>query len=223
VNAVRDSPDWEQRADVFAAEAIARGEPTAWFERLYSAGRQGDVSLPWDFTDANIVIVEWAAQRQVRGDGRRAVVVGCGLGRDSEFLGRLGFATTGFDIAESAVEVVRSRYPDSPVHYQVADVLNPPDGWERSFDLVVESYTTQALPVTLRERVTRAVRDLVAPGGTLLLIAVVQPDDAPPPQGPPWPLTRAEVDAFAADGLTAVEIAQIDGASLRWRAEFRRA
>jgi SAM-dependent methyltransferase len=223
VNAVRDSPDWERRADVFAAEAIAQGEPTAWFERLYSAGRQGDVSMPWDFTDANTLIVEWAAQRQLRGDGRRAVVVGCGLGRDSEFLGRLGFATTGFDIAESAVEVVRSRYPDSPVHYQVADVLNPPDRWERSFDLVVESYTTQALPVTLRGQVTRAVQDLVAPGGTLLLIVVVQPDDAPPPQGPPWPLTRAEVDAFATDGLTAVEIVQIDGASLRWRAEFRRA
>ena len=75
MNAMMDSPDWEQRADTFAAEAIAQGEPTAWFERLYSAARQGDVSMPWDFTDANAVIVDWAAQRQVRGDGRRAVVV----------------------------------------------------------------------------------------------------------------------------------------------------
>jgi SAM-dependent methyltransferase len=216
-----DSPDWERRADVLAAEAIAAGDPTAWFDRLYSAARRGDVAMPWDFTDANVLIVEWARERQVRGDGRRAVVVGCGLGRDSEFLGRLGFATTGFDIAESAIAVVRSRYPDSPVHYQVADLFDPPAGWQ--FDLVVESYTTQALPVTLRERATRAVRNLVAPGGTLLLIAAVRGEDDPPPDGPPWPLTRAEVDAFAADGLTAVEIGQHDGTSSRWRAEFRRA
>lgn len=217
------SRDWEQQADVLAAEAIAEGRPTAWFDRLYSAGRRGDVTMPWDREDANPLIVEWAAQRDVRGDGRRAVVVGCGLGRDAEFVGRLGFDTTAFDIAESAVREVLSRYPDSPVHYQHADLLNPPAGWERSFDLVVECYTVQALPLSLREEATRAVRNLVAPGGTLLFIAVIRPDGAPLPQGPPWPLTRAEVDAFGLDGLEPVEIAEDDRAPRRWRAEFRRA
>lgn len=214
------SPDWERQADVLAAEAIAEGRPTAWFDRLYSAGRRGDVTMPWDREVANQRIVEWADQRGLRGAGRRAVVVGCGLGRDAEFVGGLGFDTTAFDIAESAVQVVLSRYPDSPVHYQVADLFDPLAEWVRAFDLVVESYTVQALPVTLRERATRAVRDLVAPGGTLLFISRVQPDDALPPQGPPWPLTRAEVDAFAQDGLVAVEIDKDDRG---WRAEFRRA
>ncbi|HEX5117715.1 MAG TPA: methyltransferase domain-containing protein [Pseudonocardiaceae bacterium] len=214
------SRDWERRADVLAAEAIAEGRPTAWFDRLYSAGRRGDVTMPWDRQDPNQRIVEWAARRQIRGDGRRAVVVGCGLGRDAEFVSGLGFDTTAFDIAESAVQVVLSRYPDSPVHYRVADLFDPPAEWVRAFDLVVESYTVQALPVTLRERATRAVRNLVAPGGTLLFISNIQPDDAPPAQGPPWPLTRAQVEAFGQDGLVAVEIGESDRG---WRAEFRRA
>jgi SAM-dependent methyltransferase len=217
------SRDWERRADLLAAEAIAEGRPTAWFDRLYSAARRGDVTMPWDREVANPQIVGWAADRKLSGEGRRAVVVGCGLGRDAEFVADLGFATTAFDIADSAVAVARSRYPDSPVDYQVADLLDPPAEWERAFDLVVESYTVQALPETLRDLATRAVRYLVAPGGTLLVIAVIRPDGAPPPDGPPWPLTRAEIDAFAADGLVAVEIGEDERAPGRWRAEFRRA
>jgi hypothetical protein len=43
---------------------------------------------------------------------------------------------------------------------------------------------------------------------------------------PPWPVTRAELDAFATDGLTpqAIEVAAISSepAQRRWRAEFHR-
>jgi hypothetical protein len=46
------------------------------------------------------------------------------------------------------------------------------------------------------------------------------------PPGPPWPLRRDEVEAFAADGLTPVriEIVPVSGrpGERRWRAEFRR-
>jgi SAM-dependent methyltransferase len=212
-------PDWERRADVLAAEAIAEGRPTAWFDRLYSAARRGEVTTPWPWRDANAAIVEWAARREVRGAGRPAVVVGCGLGRDAEFVAGLGYATTAFDIAESAVALARSRHPDSPVDYRVADLLDPPVGWERAFHLVVESYTVQAMPESLRERATRAVRYLVAPGGTLLVVAGVRRAGTPPPAGPPWPLTRAEIDAFGADGLVAVEITETPE---RWCAQFRR-
>ena len=36
--------DWDVRADELSAEAIADGEPTAWFDRLYAAGDAGEVS-----------------------------------------------------------------------------------------------------------------------------------------------------------------------------------
>jgi hypothetical protein len=56
---------------------------------------------------------------------------------------------------------------------------------------------------------------LVAPGGTLLVIAVPDEGEA---AGPPWPLTREEVEAFAGEGLAAVKIEKPN----LWRAEFRR-
>jgi hypothetical protein len=56
---------------------------------------------------------------------------------------------------------------------------------------------------------------------TLLVIAAVHDDSSP---GPPWPLTRAEVESFATHGLTltALELTTIPGqpADRRWRAEF---
>jgi hypothetical protein len=45
--------------------------------------------------------------------------------------------------------------------------------------------------------------------------------------GPPWPLVRAEVEAFAGAGLEPVHIEDLRDAATpgwrRWRAEFRRA
>ena len=67
---------------------------------------------------------------------------------------------------------------------------------------------------------------LTAPGGTLLVIAEVHESTGNPQPGPPWPLTRAELDEFAADGLTSatIEITTMpdEPTQRRWRAEFRR-
>ena len=153
------------------------------------------------------------------GDGARALVVGCGLGEDAEYIARLGYATTAFDIAPTAIAAARSRFPRSPVDYQVADLLALPHGWSRAFALVVESTTLQALPDPALER----LGDFVAPGGTLIVIARREPGTAG--SGPPWSLTRTEIDSIATSGLQQVSTETIDVASVparRWLAEFRR-
>jgi SAM-dependent methyltransferase len=209
--------DWERRAEELAAQEIAAGRPTAWFDRVYEAGWRGDVSMPWDRTAPNAKLVEWARRRSGDGTGHTAVVVGCGLGQDSEFIAGLGYTTTAFDVAETPIRIVRGRFPDSAVRYVVADLLNPPAEWVHGFDLVVESFTVQALPVALRADATRAVARLVAPGGTLVVIAVVREDDEPLRADPPWPLTRDEIDGFAIDGLAELSVDRSD----LWLAEFR--
>jgi hypothetical protein len=40
-------------------------------------------------------------------------------------------------------------------------------------------------------------------------------------QGPPWPLTRGEVEAFADDGLVMRQLERIDSGAW-WRAELSR-
>jgi SAM-dependent methyltransferase len=207
-----------------SSPAQAAGDPSAWFERLYRAAGTGDTVVPWHRGEAEPLLVRWAGDRS--GVGRRAVVVGCGLGDDAEFVAGLGYDTVAFDVAPSAIEQARQRFPESTVDYRTADLLALPGGWRRAFDLVVENFTVQSLPESVREKATAAVADLVAPGGTLIVHASARDEDSAPRPGPPWPLGGAEVEAFGADGLVAHGIAAIPKqnhpTSAVWQAEFER-
>jgi hypothetical protein len=113
------------------------------------------------------------------------------------------------------------------VDYQVADLLAPPAGWREAFDLVVESQTVQALPDPPRRDAIGNIGHMVAPGGTLVVIALARADDEEAGPWPPWPITRAEIEAFTATGLAPVKIEEVADAGQeppgrRWLAEFRR-
>jgi SAM-dependent methyltransferase len=213
---------WQRQADRLAGPAVAAGTPTAWFEQLYSSARRGEVDMPWDWSHPNALLEQWSAG--LAGKGRRALVVGCGLGRDAEHLARLGFVTDAFDVSESAIATARDRWPDSSVRYRTADLFDLPAEWRGAFDLVVESYTVQALPRAVRARAVANVASLVGPGGTLLAIAVVADKKDDEYSGPPWPLDRTEIESFATHELTQVRIDTIDDPAdpdnRRWLAEF---
>jgi SAM-dependent methyltransferase len=213
----------EERARSLATGSVGAGDPTGWFERLYAAAEAGAGIVPWDREEPHPLLVRWAAERGLHGDGRRALVVGSGTGDDAEFIAGLGFDTVAFDISASAVRAARRRYPGSLVRYEVANLLYPPAGWRRAFDLVVESLTLQSLPDPPRRDAIRRVGELVAPGGTLIVNTRARDEADDPIDGPPWALTRAEIDAIAASGLEPVRIEDIDEPEARrWRAEFRR-
>ncbi|TWP38193.1 class I SAM-dependent methyltransferase [Leekyejoonella antrihumi] len=131
----------------------------------------------------------------------RALVVGCGPGHDAELIASLGYDTTAFDVSDSAIVGARGRHPHTTARYLVANLFELPTDWHRAFDLVVEVMTVQAMPRTVRAKAIATIRDLVAPGGTLLVIGMHLPDDWMLEQGPPWPLTSEELETFASDGL----------------------
>jgi hypothetical protein len=83
----------------------------------------------------------------------------------------------------------------------------------------------QALPATVRPRAIEAIAAMVAPGGTLIVLSGAR-DDNESADGPPWPLVRAEVEAFATGGVEIVRIEDLRGQpgpwARRWRAEFTR-
>src|SRR3954454_21069689 len=202
-------------------------ERREFFDGLYVTAGGGGEPLPWDRGGApQQLLADWAADRGLRGPGgtgKRAVVVGCGLGGDAEFLARLGFAGVGFDFSAPAIEAARALDPTSTVDYEGADLLALPEGCLAGFDLVVESLTVQSLPRSIRPRVVAAVRSLAAPGGTVLVISGQQEHWKDEPTGP-WPLSRPEVESFGGDGFTLVRLEEPAGADglPRWRAEFRR-
>jgi SAM-dependent methyltransferase len=221
--------DPEQYAAGLAHAAIAAGDPTGWFEQVYADAAAGKTSVPWDRGRANELLVQWASGQYRDGPlraahGARALVIGCGLGDDAQYIAGLGFATTAFDIAPTAITVAKSRFPDSPVDYQVADLLAPPSRWLRAFELVVESITVQALPDPPRAAALARLGDFVAPGGALIVIARRREPWAAD-SGPPWSLTRAEIDSVATGGLRQVSAETIEPGpvpSRRWLAEFGR-
>jgi SAM-dependent methyltransferase len=219
-----DAPDRDADARRLSARALADDEPTGWFEPLYAQARAGSAIVPWDRGAPNAMLVAWVEAGRLPSTARTALVVGCGPGRDSEFLAGQGLRTTAFDISPTAVTLARERHPESSVDYTVADLLALPADWQGNFDLVLESHNVQALPASVRGRAIAAVAPLVAPGGTLLVLAAAR-DDGPEPDGPPWPLTRAEVDALGA-GLETVQVERVpdaaDATITRWRAQFRR-
>jgi SAM-dependent methyltransferase len=217
------------RARQLAAEAVAAGDGTGWFEKLYEEAEAGVSPVPWADGLPNPHLLSWFSQdrERERGEGRSALVVGCGLGYDAEFLAGRGFMVTAFDVAPSAVAAAQRENPGSPVTYVTADLLNLPRAWAGAFDLVVEAYTVQPLYGPTRAAAIAALHVPVAPDGTLLVIARATNEEDPfrDPALMPWPLTRAEIDAIGAGILREVRVEQFldeeDPPKLRWRAEFR--
>jgi hypothetical protein len=106
-----------------------------------------------------------------------------------------GYDVQGFDIAPTAVNWARQRFPSLGGSLMVADLFNLPTRMRHRFDLVVEIYTLQSIHPTLRERAAEGLASLVTPHGVLLTICRGRDEsellDYTRP--PPWALTRSEL------------------------------
>ena len=89
----------EEEEARIASASLAAGDPTGWFDRLYATGARGQVPVPWRRRQPHPLLARWATEQELSGAAQRAVVVGCALGADAEYVASLGFVTTGFDIS----------------------------------------------------------------------------------------------------------------------------
>ncbi len=138
------------RARELAATHLADGDTFGWFEPLYAEAGGDPDKIPWADRRPNPNLTDWLETERIRGDGRTALVIGCGLGDDAQLLAELGFRVTAFDVASTAISWCRKRFPQSPVCYEAADLLDMPSAWRGAFDFVLEAYTLQVLPPGLR-------------------------------------------------------------------------
>jgi SAM-dependent methyltransferase len=213
--------DPRARVRELAVEFTEKGNQLGWFDALYQEAERGESVVPWGDGVPNPGLVEFWRKHALESAGRRALVIGSGLSDDSEQLARWGFRTTGFDISPTAIAATKKRYPDTKVEYAVGDLFDPPREWLRGFDFVLEIYTVQAFTGDLRALSIAKIAEFVAPGGRLLAIARGREDSEPLGQGPPWPLTREEIDGFRRAGLVEESFEDYADAEPPWVRRFR--
>ena len=187
------------------------------FEDFYAAAGDDWGRIPWAHLRPRPFLVDWL-DRNPPAPGTSALVVACGFGDDAEELAARGCAVQAFDVAPTAIEVARRRFPETAVTYRVADLFALPEEWTHAFELVVEVQTVQSLPPARHREAIEVIAGLVAPGGHLLFRASLRGEDEPS-DSIPWPLKPSEVAWLTGCGLREVS-AEMDGSFLH--ADYRR-
>ncbi len=216
------------RLDAINPHLKPGGEPSDplrdhWYGTIYDLAGDDPAAIPWARLAPHPLLTQWLARNGSLA-GRRAIDVGCGLGDNAEALSAAGADVTAFDFIPRAIEWAKQRFLESRVQFQVANLLEAPEKWRGTFDLVHECYTLQTMGDELLPLAAKALASFVTPGGVLLVITSAREEDDPIVT--PWrPLTREQIEGFAIDGLTLEtleDIAPEDYTPRHWRAVFRR-
>ena len=188
------------RARELAAEFAERGDTFGWFDAFYKEAAGDNAQIPWADLEPNRFFREWAEDVGLKGNGRKALVVGCGLGDDARYLNDLGFEVSAFDISQTAIDWAKRLSEGTGIKFEVMDLFEPFRGWLGAFDFVLEIYTIQPLPMEMRESVIVSVASFIAPNGELVVVTRGREDDEVPEQLP-WPLSRRDLARFETHGL----------------------
>jgi protein-L-isoaspartate O-methyltransferase len=168
----------------------------AFWDERFAAG-----FTPWDAGGVPPAFTRWL-QSLGPGEGQRVLVPGCGAAYEVAALDAAGFAVTAIDYAAAAVAQAR-RVLGSAL---AARTLRQADyfAFEAApFDLVYERAFVAALPPALWPQWAARTAQLVAPGGRLAGLFVVETALPAQRRGPPFVTTLAELRALL-DGAFAL-------------------
>lgn len=202
--------DAREHTKKLAEKFIAASNPTGWFEELYKEARGDNEKIPWADLEPNKFLRAWAEKANLQGNGRKALVVGCGLGDDAKFLVDLNFNVTAFDISPTAIDWARRLHKSTAIKFVAADLFNAPKEWYQAFEFVLEVYTIQPLPLEIRPPVINAIANFVGFKGKLIVVTRGREDDEIPAELP-WALSRRDLSQFEANGLKQIDFTEMLG------------
>lgn len=98
--------------------------------------------------------------------GKRAIDFGCGAGRSTRFLRKLGFDAAGVDVSEEMIQKARLIDPHGD-YCLITD--GDFTGFEQcAYDLVLSAFTFDNVPTTDKVRLLTGLRHLLKSGGTMV-------------------------------------------------------
>ena len=101
--------------------------------------------------------------------GREAFDFGCGAGRSTRFLKKLGFDAVGVDISNSMIELARNADPGGSYRLTGDDGLSAFE--PARFDLILSAFAFDNIPgAAKRCELLRALRRLLNSGGRIILL-----------------------------------------------------
>ena len=171
------------------------GEPRFW-ETLYADGNDG-----WELHAPSPPLVAWLAPGERLGPpGARVAVPGCGRGHDARLLAERGYDVVGFDFAEAAIAEARAlaAAEGSAARFERRDVFTLAADFAGAFDAVWEYTCFCAIDPARRADYVEVLHAILKPGGTLLGCFYPLREGG---DGPPFPVSLAEVEALLAPGF----------------------
>lgn len=199
-----------ERTKEIAAEFGSRGDHFGWFDEVYRTAAGNNELIPWADLEPNRYLKIWADTAGLKGGGRTALVVGCGLGDDAAYLDDLGFKVSAFDISPTAIEWAKKLYGEKDIRFEVMDLFEPLSEWIGAFDLVLEVYTIQPLPLEMRSKVMDAIAGFANAKGELIIVSRLRENDEEPDEVP-WPVSRKELKRFEENGFEQTAFTIIPG------------
>lgn len=133
------------------------------------AYRSGTYRQFWELSHPSPELAAYLAAR-APGDGRTALDLGCGSGRDGVLLAQAGYRAHGVDISHEALEIACRHASEEGVEvvWRQASALDLPFP-DACFDLVTDRGCLHHLPEEERSSYAREVGRILRPGGELFV------------------------------------------------------
>jgi SAM-dependent methyltransferase len=170
-------------------------EAMSHFERLFEFYQAGPV--PWDQPDPPPEVLAFVPALPVG----RALDLGCGLGRATFFMARLGWSVDAVDFIPQAIAEATSRATAAGlnnVHFHLSQVTQL-DFLAGPYDLALDVGCAHSLEGHELEAYHRELLRLLKPGGTYLLFAHLNALN-PEPEARRW-LDEAELHRLFSQGF----------------------
>ncbi|MEP2775788.1 MAG: methyltransferase domain-containing protein [Luteolibacter sp.] len=159
-------------------------------------GRYELGDTPWEKGRAAPPLLEVLGKQgpAIWGEGR-TLVPGCGTGHDVRALAAAGLNPLGLDLAPRAIELAKSHQPAGSENYELGDFLDPAWRAGKTFSAIWEHTCYCAIDPSRRPDYAQACADLIEPGGHLIGVFFLTPNDlSEADQGPPFNSTIPELD-----------------------------